>query len=189
MKQTLLRLPIFLVIALTVGLSVYTANARKLLGNEMPMPFGYGFSAVLSGSMEPAVSVDDLVVIKAGTDYAVGDVVAYNDGYATILHRIVELDENSAVTKGDANNVADEPISRTAIIGKMVAKWNGGAKIVGAIQSPPGIISILTVAVLLLFLSYQKEREEGNKELEAIRAEIELLKKQKESTSHGENEK
>lgn len=187
MKQTLLRLPLFLVIALTIGLSVYSANARKLLGNEMPMPFGYGISVVLSGSMEPAVSVDDLVVIKAGNDYGVGDVVAYNDGYAMVLHRLVELDEESAVTKGDANNVADEPIKREAIAGKMVAKWDGGGRIVGVVQSPAGIISILSVAVVLLVLSYRKESEEGNRELEAIRKEIELLKKQKEKTPDEES--
>ena len=51
-KITVFRYIVFSFIGIVLGLFVYTQNAKGLLKDKMPMPFGYGMSVVLSGSME-----------------------------------------------------------------------------------------------------------------------------------------
>ena len=62
-KKTILRYIVFSFIGIVLGLFFYTQNAKGIVKDEMPMPFGYGMSVVLSGSMEDRLSVDDLVII------------------------------------------------------------------------------------------------------------------------------
>ena len=61
LKKLLPRLLCYLLISLVLGGTAYSWNARRLAGNAMPMPFGVGLSVVLSGSMEPTLSVNDLI--------------------------------------------------------------------------------------------------------------------------------
>ena len=98
--------------AVIIGVRVYAWNAENLVGNRMPMPFGYGAAVVLSGSMEPVLSVNDVIIAQKTEDYAVGDMIVYQDGGSVVVHRVVTLDEETVQTRGDANNVADAPISR-----------------------------------------------------------------------------
>ena len=51
--------------------------------HELPALFGYSCLSVLSGSMEPAVSAGDLIVIHRQTDYKNGDIIT--------LHRMPEV--------------------------------------------------------------------------------------------------
>lgn len=70
--------------------------------------------AVATGSMEPGISVGDMVVYSSleKNDLEEGDVIAFQRDGQTIIHRIAELDlkENQTVyiTRGDANNANDE---------------------------------------------------------------------------------
>ena len=73
------------------------------------MLFGYGNAIIVSGSMEPAISVDDMIVFRKQREYSVGDIVLYNDGFVNVTHRIVEINGDQVITKGDANNAADKP--------------------------------------------------------------------------------
>ena len=163
-------------IALVLGLNLYSLNAKQIVGNDFPMPFGYGVSIVLSGSMEPALSVNDVVLVKACNNYKVGDVVVYHSGSSLIIHRIAALDGTTVYTQGDANNAVDTPFDYDDICGKMIGKWAGGGRIINTIKSPAGTITVLVIALLLLILSYRKENESADAELDKIRAEIEKLK-------------
>ena len=182
------RLLLLAVMALTIGLSAYRLNARHLTGNAMPMPFGYGISVVLSGSMEPTLYANDLVVIKACDDYAVGDVIVYQDGSILVIHRIIDRTGDLVQTQGDANNAADEPIEMSAIKGKLIYSLKGIGGVVRVIAAPTGTVSILAAAVLLLLLANRRENEADQAELDAIRAEIEELKGKKEFLNHAESE-
>ncbi len=44
----------------------------------------------------------------------------YSQGTALVTHRIVEVNGNQIVTKGDANNTNDTPIQRNQIVGKVI---------------------------------------------------------------------
>ena len=167
---------VLVLIALVVGVRVYLWNAENLVGNRMPMPFGYGMAVVLSGSMEPALSVNDLIVAKETEEYAVGDMVVFQDGDSVVVHRVVTLDEETVQTRGDANNVADAPISRELVKGKVIAYIPAAGHVVNFLRTPVGIFAVLAAAVVLMELSYRKEKQKDDDELERIKAEIRKLK-------------
>ena len=175
-KKTVFRYIVFSFIGIVIGLFVYTQNAKGLLKDKIPMPFGYGMSVVLSGSMESRLSVDDLVIIKATDSYNVNDIVLYQDGNSLVIHRIIEIDGDTVTTKGDANNVADEPINKSQIKGVLVCDIAGLGAVVNILKQPVSIVIILAAALLLTELSYCKEKDKDTEELDKIKAEIQKLK-------------
>ena len=58
------RSALLIFVSLIVGVNIYLWNAQSLMGNALPMPFGYGAAVVLSGSMEPTFSTGDLILVK-----------------------------------------------------------------------------------------------------------------------------
>lgn len=175
-KKTVLRYIIFSFIGIVLGLFVYTQNAKGLLKDNMPMPFGYGMSVVLSGSMESRLSVDDLVIIKATDSYNVNDIVLYQDGNSLVIHRIIEINGDNVTTKGDANNVADKPIHKDRIKGVLICDIPRLGAVVNIIKQPVSVFIILAVAVLLTELSFRKEKNSNTEELDEIKKMIEELK-------------
>ena len=178
-KKTVFRYIVFSFIGIVLGLFVYTQNAKGLVKDKMPMPFGYGMSVVLSGSMESRLSVDDLVIIKATDNYKVNDIVLFQDGNSLVIHRIIEIDGDTVTTKGDANNVADEPINKSQIKGVLVYDIAGFGAVVNVLKQPVFVILILAAAFLLTEFSYRKEKDNDTEELDEIKKMIEELKKDK----------
>lgn len=89
---------------------------------------------ISSGSMEPALQLNDVVVIDRNVpfeDIEVGDIIVFNkaDGEdRTIVHRVIAIDRNGDIvmtTKGDANPSpipgTDYPITRDLYIGKVTS--------------------------------------------------------------------
>lgn len=178
-KKTVFRYIVFSFIGIVLGLFVYTQNAKGLLKDKIPMPFGYGMSVVLSGSMESRLSVDDLVIIKATDNYKVNDIVLFQDGNSLVIHRIIEIDGDTVTTKGDANNVADEPINKSQIKGVLVYDIAGLGAMVNILKQPVSVFIILAAAFLLTEFSYRKEKDTYTEELDEIKKMIEELKKDK----------
>ena len=178
-KKTVFRYIVFSFIGIVLGLFVYTQNAKGLLKDKMPMPFGYGMSVVLSGSMESRLSVDDLVIIKATDNYKVNDIVLFQDGNSLVIHRIIKIDGDTVTTKGDANNTADEPINKSQIKGVLVYDIAGLGAVVNILKQPVSVFIILAAAFLLTEFSYRKEKDTDTEELDEIKKMIEELKKDK----------
>ena len=172
-----LRLPLLCILAAIIGINVYTWNASRVAGNPFPMPFGIGVSVVLSGSMEPELSVGDLLIVVKTDDYEVDDIVVFRESYGSaVVHRIIEIDGTLVTTKGDANNTADEPFSNELLCGKVVLAIPVIGYLISIIKTPIGTVLLLALAVWLLNVSYKKERNQSDEQLEQIRAEIERLK-------------
>lgn len=84
---------------------------------------GFSVLRVDSGSMEPSISVGDILIIKECGNYEVNDVVTYNvDNDYLVTHRIIEKKEdNNFVTKGDNNNTKDtDKVTKENIEGKVI---------------------------------------------------------------------
>lgn len=174
--QSIGRFIILIIISLSLGIKLYSWNAKTLAGNAMPMPFGWGVSLILSGSMEPALSVDDLVIVREQSRYNQNDIVVYQDGNSLIIHRIISIDGDEAVTKGDANNVADDPIKVSDIKGKAISHIPVAGAAVRFLKSPVGFVIIVIAAIALLELPYLRERKKIEENKERIKEEIRLLK-------------
>jgi hypothetical protein len=85
------------------------------------------------------------------------------------------VDGDTVTTRGDANNVADEPFDVSNVRGKMIAAFPAVGGLVRILKTPAGTISLLAAAIILIELSY---RRGDDKELDAIKAEICRLKKE-----------
>ena len=174
--SALIRRTALAVLGILLGLNVYLANARSLAGNRLPMPFGFGMAVVLSGSMEPALSVNDVVFVCESDSYSVDDIVVYDNGRELIVHKIIEQNGDTLITKGEANNTADEPIRVEAVKGKVVFSIPYAGVAVKALRSPVGIIVIILAAVLLTEGSFRRKKESDENRIEEIKEEIRRLK-------------
>lgn len=174
--KSFVRMILLIVISLIIGIRLYGWNAHNLAGNAMPMPFGVGMSVVLSGSMEPTLSVNDLVIVREADGYEIGDIVVYQDGSSLVIHKIISIDGDEVVTKGDANNVADKPITLSVIKGKAVTHIPFVGALIRFLKTQVGFILIIAAAVVLFELPHLRERKKAADEQEKIKEEIRKLK-------------
>lgn len=170
------RIFLFIIISFIIGISVYTWNAKKIKGDIFPMPFNIGISVVLTGSMEPTIDTNDLIIVKKTNDYQVNDTIVYQLGNSLIVHRIINIEEDTIITKGDANNTEDSPINISQIKGEVVIKINGLGLVIKFLKSLYGKLLILLIAILLIYYSYKIERKEEQEKIKLLKEEIQKLK-------------
>ena len=82
--------------------------------------FGYTFLEVLTGSMTDTIKIGDGVIVELTKDIKENDIIVYQKENELITHRLIKKEENELITKGDANNVQDEPITEDMVIGKVI---------------------------------------------------------------------
>ena len=85
----------------------------------------YPIAAISSSSMWPSLKAGDLILIKGirKENLEIGDIVVYkntNQNIGFTVHRIVEIKDDTFVTRGDANSVNDKPVDYNNLIGKVV---------------------------------------------------------------------
>ena len=90
-----------------------------------PHLLGYEAYEVISGSMEPEISVGSIVYVKAAEAASIkeGAVIAFWSGDSVVTHRVVEnrFVEGEFVTRGDANEAEDPmPVEYERLIGEVV---------------------------------------------------------------------
>ena len=81
----------------------------------------YPMASITSGSMWPALKKGDFILIKgidSREEIMMGDIVVYQNPKGFTIHRVVKMNEETLVTKGDANNVEDTPVRYEEIVGK-----------------------------------------------------------------------
>ena len=142
------RRGILILLGLILGFNVYAMNAGAV-GNQLPMPFGLGQAVVKSGSMEPTYSVGDLLFVSQKSEYVQGDIVVFQSDGVLVVHRVVSVDGEMITTKGDANNVADDPFSVSEVKGCVVGCLPKAGYIIDFFKTPFGIFLMLAVAVAL----------------------------------------
>lgn len=171
-----IRRLVLALLGLLMGLQIYFVNAGRVMGDPLPMPFGYGAAVVLSGSMEPTYSAGDLLIVKKADHYQTGDIVVYQSGQNLVVHRITDMNGETVTTQGDANNAPDEPFAVTQIKGISV----GSIPFVGTwfriLKTPAGLMAAFLCTVFLTEVSFRKQSDAGAAELEKLKEEIQRLK-------------
>jgi signal peptidase len=178
--KNLVRIVLLVVAGAVLGVNLYSWNAKSLMGNSLPMPFGCGVAVVLSGSMEPTIRIDDLIIVTEQEDYRENDIVAYQSGSMVVVHRIIQVEPDTVITQGDANNAPDAPIRKEMIKGKVVHWIPGAGRIARLLKSPVATVILVGGALLLSELTLRKEKKKDEDELEQIKAEIRRLKAEQE---------
>ena len=134
-------------------INLWQAAARAVFHQETPYLFGYAALTVLSGSMEPAFSAGDLLVIHKESEYAEEDIVAYRDDEGLTTHRIIEKGPRGFTTKGDYNNAPDlGPVLPEQIAGRVVLVIPALGRVLLFLRTPAGLLALLAAGLLLLLL-------------------------------------
>lgn len=165
---------------------------------EAPSIFGYSLFRVVTGSMEPQIPVDSLILVKReeASTLQVGDVISFYSRDPSLLgevntHRIVEIHENegslSFTTKGDANNIVDRYDTREEdLLGKVVFSSASIGKFVRLLSNPlvffPFIILPLAILILKNIIDSVKTAKALVREEEeaAVREAIQAIREKKE---------
>ena len=155
------KLIILLLLGFFVAANVYFIFQRVVYENKIPKIFGLAQLIVVSGSMQPAIEVGDMIIIKAQKAYSVDDIVTFRAKHSLVTHRIVEINDTYALTKGDKNNVTDEPVPLSNIEGKLVARIPRIGNIMLFGRTPRGIISLALGALIILAIPNLLKRLKG----------------------------
>jgi len=118
LKKQKSQLPYWTAIALIGLIAVWSSTGL----------LGFTPSIIASGSMRPALDVGDIAVTvpTSPNNIKVGDVIQYwrQGESAPIIHRVIETYKSGGttyiVTKGDANNAPDDPITAPQTLGKVI---------------------------------------------------------------------
>ena len=139
-----------------LGLLVLVALVVPFVVFAVPQVMGadHGF-VILSGSMEPAISPGDVVIVDASAPARVDDVVTFDDGNEVpTTHRVVDVVDGQYVTKGDANeNVDGGGVPAEAVLGRVVLTIPLIGHVILWVNTPLGYVSLVLVPIGLLLLS------------------------------------
>lgn len=162
----LLQLVLTVLLALLLACNLWLIFQQRVMGTAHPTVFGYSVAVVASGSMEPALSVDDMIFSRAQDRYEVGDIITFAKGSSLTTHRIVAVTDEGYRTQGDANNAADpDPVAPQEVVGRVVGSLPGIGGLLAALKTPLGMTLLLFVGLILLELPFffrgqRNEREE-----------------------------
>jgi signal peptidase I len=104
-------------------------------------------------SMQPEIDPGTLVVVQRRVSYEVGDVVAYRSAQLgqTVLHRIIGVEGDRLVLRGDANDWVDpETPTPDDVLGERALQLPGAGRVLGLLKSP----LVLGIAVGLIALPF-----------------------------------
>lgn len=174
---------------------------------DVPKINGYSLMCVISGSMEPEIPVNSLVLVKEtdSDDIRKDDILSFYSqdpdlNGSIVTHRVVEIINDSGEyefkTKGDANAVVDEyTVLSRDIIGKVVFVSPGAGILVRLSANPlifiPFILIPLALMVILnvrktIIVAREIEKEEQE---EALRKMIAQIKEQQEAETSDKEDK
>ncbi len=143
-----------------IGILVILVAVGALQQFDFGMRLGFGYAVVVSGSMEPNIHVNDVLIFQAHRkeEYKPGDVVLYIRGEGTpdemlISHRITSIDGDTLVTKGDANMAEDPPIAFTQVVGRVAIRIPYAGVAVRLMRTKIGLAAAILLVAGLIALS------------------------------------
>ena len=131
---------------------------------EAPNFFGYSLFRVMTGSMEPGIGVDSLIVVKrtAADELQEGDVITFYSRDPSLMgepntHRIIRFAEDGGkkliYTKGDANNIEDRyPVHEEDLIGRVTFVSQRLGKFVRVVSNPIVFIPLIIIPLVFLLI-------------------------------------
>lgn len=138
------------VLAGMLFMNIYLIAARVLVKDRLPKVFGFALLTVVSGSMQPAIDIGDLIVIRQQKEYDVNDIVTYDNGRSLVTHRLISIEGSSGTVKGDANNVADGSIPLSSIEGKVVLRIPRVGDLMLLARTPAGTLVVIAGVILII---------------------------------------
>lgn len=144
--------------ALSISILVTMTLVSVLLA--IPPILGFRTYAVLSGSMEPVLPVGSMAYVESvlPKEVSPGDIITYTtagNSAKLVTHRVIGINTKGRtfITKGDANEVEDGPVSFDRLVGRMRFNIPYLGYLTVFLKSKKGIIIILCTTILLILLT------------------------------------
>lgn len=139
----------YLILTFIVGIVIYSFISTQILKKDYTNIFGYTYYSVATGSMKPVISPNDLIFVKITKNVSKGDIITFKDSGSIVTHRLIDINNNKYITKGDANNTSDTGINKSDIIGKVVY-------IITPDVIFKGIVVILIFIIFIVILNFDR---------------------------------
>jgi signal peptidase len=144
--------------------------------DSTPSVFGIKTFCVVSGSMEPNININDIIIVQEVEQNQIntGDIISFTKDGETITHRVIniETDVNGEIyytTQGDANNVPDkEKVAFKNIEGKVVFKIPKIGEIVIALQQKSTLMLVLIILIIIYIIEQRINRKKEKRNNERI---------------------
>lgn len=125
--------------------------------------FGFTIFEVASGSMAPSINVGDIVVVKFTKDIKKDDIITYKENNYFITHRVIKVDNDKIVAKGDYNDSIDKEVSINDVLGKVVKIIPGVGIWKSVFMNTKVMISLMVTFVLFgVYFSLLEKKGESN---------------------------
>ena len=175
---------------------------------EAPSFMGFSFFHVLTGSMEPNIPVDSLIIVKRvqPSELEIGDVISFYSKDPALkgavnTHRIVAIEKSNGEylfkTKGDANRLEDDYATlQKDVIGKVIYSSKTLGKMVRLLSNPLLFMPLIFIPLVILLghslwegISLAKKIAKEEEEA-AVREAVEAIRQKQmtESNEQKENE-
>jgi signal peptidase len=132
----------------------------QTVASRLNLPGSYKTFLVQSGSMSPVIKTGDLIFVKPISQYQKGDIVTFVDSDTKkVTHRIYEIkNDQSIITKGDANSVTDNnTINSHQIIGKVFLSLPYLGYLITFSKTLPGIITLIIIpSTIIIYDEFRK---------------------------------
>ena len=151
--------------------------------NSTPDIFGYKTFSIVSGSMEPTININDIVIVKNADRKEIqkDDIITFKTQNEIITHRIKNIRNEDGVliyvTKGDNNEVTDiEEVQFNQIEGKYVTKIPKIGKVFSILKNK-FVFSLILFLLIICYIIQKKslqrkiERKEKREKYERKRKE------------------
>lgn len=176
---------IILAIALIMAYNHVQVNIR---GNTYTTMLGYSAFEVATGSMSNTIEIGDVILVKLiepNEPVSENEIVVFTQDTTLVTHRIIKINGDKIITKGDANNTQDDPISRGQIIGKVV-KIIPDVKMWKEIILTPKVLIPTSISILLLWIFFSYDKEKDVKKTKKVIEEQEYIDEEIESNEEPE---
>lgn len=205
-KNILLKLSNLLSVLIIIFSIMVLLTVVLTKSGEAPNFMGYSLFRVMTGSMEPTMPTNSLIIVKrvSPSELTVGDVISFYSRDPELLgaintHRITEVEvlDGKYVfkTKGDANYQADVySVSQADVIGKVIYCSVLMGKIVRLLSNPLIFAPVIIIPLVIMLcrslwdgvtLAKKIAREE---EEAAVREAVEMIRQKQAQQKSSEEE-
>ncbi|MFR5765162.1 MAG: signal peptidase I [Clostridia bacterium] len=178
---------LFIILAIAL-IMAYNHIQINIKGNTYTTMLGYSAFEVATGSMSNTIEIGDVILVKLiepNETLSENEIVVFTQDTTLVTHRIIKINGDQIITKGDANNTQDDPISRGQIIGKVV-KIIPDVKMWKEIILTPKVLIPTSISILLLWIFFSYDKEKDVKKTKKVIEEQEYIDEEIESNEKPE---
>lgn len=148
-----------IILFIILAILVFCYAQLKIFHKDYINFCGYTIFQVITGSMSDTINPQDIVIVKLTDDVKTNDIITFRVGDDFVTHRMIGTEGDQIITRGDANNSQDAPISKNQIVGKVVFIISNVAIWINVIKEPIVIVAIIftTIVIKLMFFKEAKE--------------------------------